>query len=172
MSVSSRITYGPVVLIVFFFSFILRQYETKTIIKLLTGFIIMSCLLYFPVFYTSGMNLSFLGFSSEQWSFGQYAARFIYKNIYLWGLPTFIFLFIAFFVEFVNIKKSFNLLTQQEKTIIYGLVMTFIFTEIMFARLPHEIAYLFPVLFIISLLGTLALSMVFKPFYSDAKKNN
>ena len=154
MSVSSRITYGPVVLIVFFFSFILRQYETKTIIKLLTGFIIMSCLLYFPVFYTSGMNLSFLGFSSEQWSFGQYAARFIYKNIYLWGLPTFIFLFIAFFVEFVNIKKSFNLLTQQEKTIIYGLVMTFIFTEIMFARLPHEIAYLFPVLFIITYLMT------------------
>lgn len=148
LSVSSRITYGPVVLIVYSASFLLKKYDTKTIIKSLFWFIIMSCLLYFPVFYSSGMNFSFLGFSSGQWSFVQYTARFIYKNIYMWGLPTFIFLLAVFIIELPSIKKGFKQYNQKEKTILYCLVLIFMYTELMFAKLPHEIAYLFPVLFI------------------------
>jgi len=149
LAVSSRITYVPLIGIVFFSSFVLTQYNKKPLIKPLTVFIIMSCLLYFPVFYSSGMSFSFLGFSSGRWSFSQYAARFVYKNIYLWGLPTFLFLIIAIFIEISNIKTSFTKYTLVEKTIFYCLAVAFVLTEAFFARLPHETAYLFPVMFIV-----------------------
>jgi hypothetical protein len=149
LAASSRITYVPLIGIVYFSSFLLARYNKKTLIKAIAGFIIMSCLLYFPVFYSSEMSFSFLGFSSGQWSFLQYAARFVYKNIYLWGLPAFLFLITVIYIEILKIKTNCTQSTLVDKTIFYSLAVAFVLTEALFARLPHEIAYLFPVLFIV-----------------------
>ncbi|HLC17018.1 MAG TPA: hypothetical protein VJL89_12420, partial [Thermodesulfovibrionia bacterium] len=149
LAASSRITYVPLIGIVYFSSFLLAKYNKKTLIKAITGFIIMSCLLYFPVFYSSGMSFSFLDFSSGQWSFLQYASRFVYKNIYLWGLPAFLFLITVICIDISRIKTRFTQYTLVEKTISYSVAVAFVLTEALFARLPHEIAYLFPVMFIV-----------------------
>jgi hypothetical protein len=108
--------------------------------------------LYLPVFFASGMTLSFLGFASETsgGAFGIFA-RFLYKNVYLWGLPAFLVLAVFFFRErnfYWNQLCSNPLRYKQlSKLLFHAVFWCWLYNELLFFRLPHQYQYLIPVLF-------------------------
>jgi hypothetical protein len=155
LAVSARITYGPMGVMAFLFYFpYLRQKYTLTA-RFFQGvvlFFLACAVLYLPVFIASGMSFSFLGFASET-SGGTFGilARFLYKNVYLWGLPIFIMLVIFMVGEW---RFYWNLLctnpfrnTRSEKLLFHAVFWCFLYNELLFSRLPHQYQYLLPVLF-------------------------
>ncbi|MGV0028992.1 ArnT family glycosyltransferase [Phormidesmis priestleyi] len=154
-AVSSRITYGPMAAIAYFLYFFYVQREFKTRSLLVQSFIlflIASAAFYLPVFFASGMTLSFLGIGPDaSGGFVGIIARFVYKNIYFWGLPAFVLLGAFLFQDRTDLARKIAANpfqnTQAEKLIFYGAFLCVVYNQIMFFRLPHEYGYLFPVLF-------------------------
>ncbi|KAM3103563.1 ArnT family glycosyltransferase [Phormidesmis sp. 146-12] len=154
-AVSSRITYGPMVAIAYFLYFCYVQKESKSrrlLVQSFILFLVASVVFYLPVFFASGMTLSFLGIGPDaSGGFVGIIARFVYKNIYFWGLPAFVLLGAFLFQErtFLVRKIADNPFqnTQAEKLIFYSTFLCVVYNQIMFFRLPHEYGYLFPVLF-------------------------
>jgi hypothetical protein len=153
-AVCSRLTYAPMGAIAFFLYFPYTQKEPKLRSPLIQGFIIFlvaSAAFYLPVFFASGMSLSFLGIGPDaSGGFVGIIARFVYKNIYFWGLPAFILLLIFFFQErsiYRKIASNPFYNTRVDKLLFHGAIWCILYNQIMFFRLPHEYAYLLPVLF-------------------------
>lgn len=154
-AVSSRITYGPMAAIAFLLYFFYVQSEPKLKNRLIQSFVLflLACgVLYLPVFFASGMTLSFLGVGPDApgGALGTFA-RFVYKNIYFWGVPAFV-LVLAFLTQErqpLAKKSATNPLhnTRVSKLVFHAALWCLIYNEIMFFRLPHEYAYLIPVLF-------------------------
>ena len=158
-AVSSRLTYGPMVAIAFLLYFPYTQEKLKLRSLLIQGFLVFlvaSSILYLPVFFASGMSLSFLAIGPDaSGGFVGIIARFIYKNIYFWGLPAFVLL-IIFLTQDRSIYQKIETNPFQkvrvEKLLFHGALWCIIYNEIMFFRLPHEYAYLLPLLFSVAYL--------------------
>lgn len=153
-AVSSRLTYGPMVAIAFLLYFPYTQEKPKLRSLLIQGFLVFlvaSGVFYLPVFFASGMSLSFLAIGPDaSGGFVGIIARFVYKNIYFWGLPAFILLIVFFIQEKRIYRKIITNPFQKvrvEKLLFHGALWCIIYNEIMFFRLPHEYAYLLPLLF-------------------------
>lgn len=169
-AVSSRLTYGPMGAIAFAFYFpYLRQQRqlTQRFFQGIALFLLVSVALYLPVFFASGMTLSFLSYADDA-SGGTFGAiaRFIYKNIYLWGLPTFVVLVFFFLRQrqyyWEQIRKvPFRNITTA-KLVFYAVLTCFLFNQLLFAKLPHQYQYLIPVLFCV---------MYFITHLPDARKS-
>ncbi len=160
LAVSSRITYGPMVLIAFVLYFPYIKTEIKSRNRFFQGliiFFIATFLLYLPTFVISGYTLSRFS-SADKGTYLSNIARFVYKNFYFWGLPSsllLIYLFIRKRVELINrvITNPFQNLSF-EKTILHESLWWFIYNEAMYAILPHDRFYLLPTLFCIILILT------------------
>jgi hypothetical protein len=153
---SSRMTYAPMVMLVFIIYFIYINKEKpelkKSFLPAIVLFIFTSSILYLPVFIASGMNFSFLDMADV---FDPLAdlARFVYKNIYFWGLLTFLVLLLFFLQE----RKSFLKLlftnplrnAKSESLIFQGVFLGFIYQQMLFFKLPHQYYYLLPILLLI-----------------------
>ncbi|MBD2022475.1 hypothetical protein H6F43_20045 [Leptolyngbya sp. FACHB-36] len=158
LAVSSRLTYGPMgaIALTFYFPY-LRQHPSLRG-RYFQGwllFLLGSAALYSPVFFASGMTFSFLGFASDT-SGGTLGvvARFIYKNLYLWGLPAFIVLLFCLIRErdfFWRKIRANPFRTVTAPQLVFLAVLTgFLYSEFLFARLPHQYQYLIPVLFCVA----------------------
>lgn len=153
-AVCSRLTYGPMGAIAFLLSFVYAQ-DFRSRRQAIQGFVVFllaTASFYLPVFFASGMTLSFLGIGPDaSGGFIGIIARFIYKNIYFWGFPAFMVLLVFLFQERHSLirKVTTNPLrnTHIDKLLFHGAVWNVIYNEIMFFRLPHEYAYLIPILF-------------------------
>ena len=158
-AVSSRLTYAPMVAIAFLLYFPYTQEKLKLRSSLIQGFLVFlvaSGIFYLPVFFASGMSLSFLAIGPDaSGGFVGIIARFIYKNIYFWGLPAF-GLLIIFLIQDKSIYQKIATNPFQkvrvEKLLFHGALWCVIYNEIMFFRLPHEYAYLLPLLFSVTYL--------------------
>ncbi len=158
-AVSSRLTYAPMVAIAFLLYFPYTQGKLKLRNSLIQGFLVFlaaSGVFYLPVFFASGMSLSFLAIGPDaSGGFVGIIARFVYKNIYFWGLPAFVFLIIFFIQDRSIYQKIVTNPFQKvrvEKLLFHGALWCIIYNEIMFFRLPHEYAYLLPLLFSVTYL--------------------
>ena len=153
-AVSSRLTYAPMVAIAFLLYFPYTQEKRNLRSSLIQGFLVFlvaSGVFYLPVFFASGMSLSFLAIGPDaSGGFIGIIARFIYKNIYFWGLPASV-LWIIFFIQEKSIHQKIAANPFQkvrvEKLLFQGALWCVVYNEIMFFRLPHEYAYLLPLLF-------------------------
>ena len=158
-AVSSRLTYGPMAAIAFLLYFPYTQENLKLRKSLIQGFLILLIAtggFYLPVFFASGMSLSFLAIGPDaSGGFVGILARFFYKNIYFWGLPAF-GLLVVFLIQDKSIYRK--VLTNPfqkirvEKLLFHGALWCLIYNEILFFKLPHEYAYLLPILFSITYL--------------------
>ncbi len=153
-AVSSRLTYAPMVAIAFLLYFPYTQEKHNLRSSLIQGFLVFlvaSGVFYLPVFFASGMSLSFLAIGPDATGgFIGIIARFIYKNIYFWGLPAFVLLIIFFTQEksiYQKIATNPFQKVRVEKLLFHGALWCVVYNEIMFFRLPHEYAYLLPLLF-------------------------
>jgi hypothetical protein len=154
-AVSSRITYGPMAAIAYCLYFFYVQADSKARSLLVQSFILFlvaSAAFYLPIFFASGMTFSFLGIGPDaSGGFVGIIARFVYKNIYFWGLPGFLLLCAFLFQERASLVRKIAANpfqnAQAAKLIFYGAFLCVVYNQIMFFRLPHEYGYLFPVLF-------------------------
>ncbi len=158
-AVCSRLTYGPMGAIAFLLYFPYVRENLKLRNSLIQGFLVFlvtTGVFYLPVFFASGMSLSFLAVGPDaSGGFIGIIARFIYKNIYFWGLPAFVLLLI-FFVQDKSIYQKIATNPFQkvrvEKLLFHGAFWNIVYNEIMFFKLPHEYAYLLPILFSVTYL--------------------
>jgi len=158
LAVSSRITYAPMITIAYGFYFFYLQHERKLNYRFFQGIgllIVGTIALYLPVFFASGMTLSFLSYADDA-SGGVVGnvARFFYKNVYFWGLPTFIGLIVLLtqnrqFYWSQICKFPLRYPTNYNFTF-HAVLWLLIYNELMFAKLPHQYQYLLPILFCVT----------------------
>lgn len=160
LAVSSRLTYGPMVAIAFGFYLPYLQKNVDLRKQFFQGvwlFILACVALYLPVFLASGMSLSFLSYADDA-AGGKLAdiARFVYKNIYLWGLPTFLVLIIFFIWErqfyWRQICQTPFQKGSPSRLIFHAVLWVLIYNQLLFFKLPHQYQYLIPVLFCVTFL--------------------
>jgi hypothetical protein len=141
LSVGSRITSILPVLSVYSV-----YYINSRNIKILISFaaaIILSSIFYIPQFiYYVARDLSFLKNYIGNWTLAEYLIRFIYKNIYFWGFPAFLYILILIAL---NLKKIISSFKEKKEIIILALLIIFLI-EILFLRIPLENEYLLPML--------------------------
>jgi len=155
LAFSSRLTYAPMIAIAWGFYFFYLQHQRKLNRRFFQGigvFVVSAIALYSPVFFASGMTFSFLKYADDtNGGLIGNLARFTYKNIYLWGLPTFSVLLIFLiqtrrFYWHQICKLPFRRPTV-DQILFHAILWVFIYNELMFAKLPHQYQYLLPVLF-------------------------
>jgi hypothetical protein len=106
--------------------------------------------LYLPEFISSGNSLSFLTYYPGAWNMQGEIGRFIYKNVYFWGLPATIFLLAIVPMTITGLIGS----ERKFSPIIVLSVSVVILFEALFLKLPVQRAYLLPMLpFALILLG-------------------
>jgi len=147
-ALSSRLSNCLVVGVVYLY-FLLDHYKTNKVyfLKLLRSGVfalVLTLTLYIPVFIVSGNNLSFLEYGIGDWSTSEIAARFIYKNFSLFSLlgSISIFTILIFGIFRKTIKLKFGLLISM-------ILLMILLIELMFLKVPVEISYLLPILFVV-----------------------
>lgn len=151
---ASRLTYLPPALLVFAFlalrprpeAMTMRAWALPTLL-----FLGLSALAYLPSYLSMGMGMfrptfagkyvPLLGLEGLSSPLG-YASRFLYRNASLWGLPA----CMALAAAAVHGLRSGR--SQAPKTPAWPLWAAVAFFEAVFLRLPLEVAYLLPVLFL------------------------
>jgi hypothetical protein len=108
---------------------------------------------YVPAFVASGNSFAFLTYYVGAWSWADYLGRFLYKNVYFWGLPAALFLCgIA--------PMMLRALIRCERKVwpVVALSLSIVIAfEALFLKVPVQRAYLLPILpFVLILLGIAA----------------
>jgi hypothetical protein len=105
---------------------------------------------YLPEFLASGNSFGFLTYYIGPWTWTEYLGRFIYKNIYFWGLPAAIFLCVVSPMLIRGLSEA----SRSFRTIMILSVTIVIAFEALFMKIPVQRAYLLPLLpFALILLG-------------------
>lgn len=106
--------------------------------------------LYIPEFIASGDTLGFVTYYPGAWNFTERLGRFIYKNVYFWGLPATLFLLAATPIvirRLAGCERNNAKIVILSASIVVGL-------EAMFLDLPVQRAYLLPTLpFVLIIVG-------------------
>jgi len=157
LAVSSRLS--NILLIGAIYLHFLRAYredgETRESVLLTMSALLTACLvsaLYIPSFLVSHHTLGFLTYRIGDWSFLGHLYRFLYKNVYLFGLIPFLFVTAASVWKAANRSLCISW-TLDVQTGVTALIVH----ELLFFKVPLEIAYLLPLLFVSVPLGFLAL---------------
>jgi hypothetical protein len=98
--------------------------------------------LYVPEFVASGNSLDFLTYYLAAWSVTDRLGRFIYKNVYFWGVPATIFLIALTPIiirELAGCDRKFSRIVALSLSV----MITF---EALFLKIPVQRAYLLPML--------------------------
>jgi hypothetical protein len=126
----------------------------------------------------TGKPIGFFSFEGYD-TLREYLGRFIYKNIFLWGLPAFFVLAIAVIVALrrrLSFRRSPSTQSAQPaqssarnkpfgaKGVTWGVWAAVAYCLVLFFRLPLEISYQLPVLFLgLYLLNTIPWARLFVP---------
>jgi hypothetical protein len=105
--------------------------------------------LYLPEFIASGSSLRFLTYYIGAWTFAGHLGRFIYKNVYFWGLPATLLLIAV--PPMMRVSAECARLSVRLLVLSLSIVVLF---EALFLKIPVQRAYLLPMLpFVLILLG-------------------
>ena len=160
LATSSRIVYGPMGMFIYgcFFCFQNKDEtapRSKYFISTLL-FLFASFALFVPALMSHHFDIrSFLDHPSSKQGFTGNLVRWVYKNVYLWGLPSVILS--GFVIAGASIKINGSLirgyvdsLNQNFRQVFYLFVCVAIYTQVMFLEMPHEVFYLIPMLFCVA----------------------
>ena len=98
--------------------------------------------LYIPEFLSSGNSFGFLTYYLGAWTLRDHLGRFIYKNVYFWGLPATMFLLAVapmLIRELAGCDRKFSSIIALSASIV-------IIFEALFLKIPAQRAYLLPML--------------------------
>lgn len=144
-AISSRLT--AVIILIFIYVYFLSNNEKGNRKNLVLSFLIMAlltALLYLPSFIAEGNSFKFLAYYGGEWTFFGHLSRFIYKNIYLFGLPAALIVFPVFFYQVIKRNK----IILSNKLLLFTLLLV-IALQMAFFKVPVEISYLMPMLFLL-----------------------
>ncbi len=108
---------------------------------------------YIPSFIWAGHTLGFLhpNIGGGLWSLKGYIARFVYKNLYLWGLPGALALCVILPFILARHRVAFDRRWRQPLGLSLAVVAGY---ELLFLRYPIELGYLLPIVpFVLILLA-------------------
>ncbi|MBN2181533.1 MAG: hypothetical protein JW715_06440 [Sedimentisphaerales bacterium] len=148
-SLSARLSNSLIVFAIYvgYLIFYLINGDKKAFTKLVVSIplaMIITILFYVPSYIAYGNSFQFLEYGIGDWNYFGHFARFIYKNIYLMGFFSTIFIFITIIYSLSKRKK----LDAIPFVMKIGL-FTLIIHEILFLKVPIEISYLLPILFVL-----------------------
>ncbi len=98
--------------------------------------------LYIPQFVAAGNSFGFLTYYLGAWTLTDHVGRFIYKNVYFWGLPATIFLLA---VAPMVIRELLGCDRRFSRIIALSVSIAIVF-EALFLKIPVQRAYLLPML--------------------------
>jgi hypothetical protein len=110
--------------------------------------------LYIPEFIAANYSLAFLTYYPRAFGFWGYVGRFVYKNIYLWGVPASGLLVFVTPLVFRNLRRN---VTSEQRPLVRTCIFAVVALELMFLKLPHQTAYLLPVVPLVLILLGIAL---------------
>lgn len=145
LAVSSRIS-SIVIIFSFYVYYLISNKETdkqKVYLSLLIT-LFFSSIFFLPSFLAFNNSFGFLTYYIGDWSFFGHLSRFIYKNIYLLGLSGTIVLYSTLFYYLVRKRK----IIFKSKELLFCMVLILLI-QLSFFKLPIEISYLLPVLFLL-----------------------
>lgn len=103
------------------------------------------CLLLFvPAFVSAGYSFGFMTYFIGDWGWFEHVTRFIYKNIYLFGIVSSCLLAFGVFRRFGDANR-----TPLSHPVFLACCATIIVHELLFLKIPLEPSYLIPLLFLI-----------------------
>lgn len=106
--------------------------------------------LYIPEFIASGGSLRFLTYYAGGWTLAGHLGRFIYKNIYFWGLPATMWLVVAT----PGMMRTVAGCDRRCARVCVLSLSIVVLLEALFLKIPVQRAYLLPILpFVLILLG-------------------
>ena len=149
LSLSARLSNSLIVFAIYV-GYIIAYYKNgdkKALVKLAMSIpvaMIIMAAFYIPSYIAFGNSFKFLSYGIGDWSFLGHFARFVYKNIYLTGFLSAIFILVT--VIYTSLKeKKLGEISFEMKLGIFILILH----EILFFKVPIEISYLLPVLFVL-----------------------
>jgi hypothetical protein len=168
LCIASRLTYAPLVLLAYATAFLAASgapHPAPGKRRKLAGgvllFFALGAASYLPAWRSMGRAMfrptvsdkpiALLGFDGFH-GFAAYLVRFVYKNVSLWGLPAFAVLLAAVGIAFIRRRQAADALPAPSgpaRTVTWAITLGILYAEILFLRLPLEIAYLLPVLFMV-----------------------
>jgi len=148
LAISSRLSNTLIIGIIYIY-FLYTLYgkaESEKVIKLIVSGLLAVCLavlLFVPSYVVAGNTFGFMTYFIGEWTFVGYLSRFFYKNIYLFGLVPFLLL-VGMFIR--NFARK-NMAISSTPEVLAG-ISILVVHEILFLKVPIEISYLLPLLFV------------------------
>lgn len=146
---SSRLSIILIIGIIYLYYLYIRYKENN--FKEMTRLFFSGCLLvlltllfFVPSYIAAGCTFKFFSYSIGDWTFFGYLSRFVYKNIYLFGILPLIYISVMTTFKMVRNGLHFPLTTQ----VYIGVAILFV-SELLFFKIPCEISYLLPILFVV-----------------------
>jgi hypothetical protein len=161
LSMGSRLSIAPLVILYWLYAWLSTDKSglcRKHLLLHAAGTVTAVMVLYLPSFFYGGLSmfsvtsgsttLPILDFSASIACLGGGMVRLAYKNAYLWGIPA-LALMAPLAVHFLRrfFKKEIARDGQRKAAAVLWIASVF-YLELLFFRLPHEISYLLPLLFL------------------------
>jgi hypothetical protein len=106
--------------------------------------VVLTLLFYAPAFIAADYSLAFITYYMADFNWLDHLARFVYKNVYLFGvLPVMV---IAYAIFSAIMHKSWSV--PRHVLVLAGVLMVLI-QELLFFKIPLEMSYLLPLLFVL-----------------------
>lgn len=148
LAISSRLSNTLIIGIIYLYFIYIRhkEPESRNGIRLVGSGVLAGCLtalLFLPPYIAAGETFGFFTYKIGSWTFAEYLSRFVYKNIYLFGLAPFLWLG-GMLIHGVTSKKLYVSSTPE---VLAGMLVLLVH-ELLFFKVPLEIPYLLPLLFV------------------------
>lgn len=144
----SSVLFVSVLLFAYFFN--KKQDKNKVLLSVCISAII-GAIFYILPFLHAGCTFGFFTYYIGEWNWIGHLARFVYKNIYFWGLQTCIAFLSLSFLMINGLKRNYE---PRHKNVIVTSILVIVVYEILYLEMPTNKNYLLPMLpFALMLLG-------------------
>jgi hypothetical protein len=149
LAISARLSNSLIVGVVYawFLHLRIRDEDANGFVRLILSgglAIVISMLLFVPSFVACNRTLGFLTYAIGNWTFLGHLSRFLYKNIFLFGLFPFVVLMSSIVWKIIVTRSQLSL----SGTGLMALAIVLLH-EVLFFKVPLEISYLLPLIFVI-----------------------
>ncbi len=146
-SASARLAYAPIGLALLLYPLLRSQPRPwAEVLQNVLIYAVMTLLLYLPAMMANGFEWTYAWSSvPHDWTFMEHLARFIYKMIYLFGLPATV---VIFFWKVVRLHLIMPVFMKRKDPVLWVMYFLMVYHAVLFWFAPFEISYLLPILLI------------------------
>ncbi|OGX15719.1 MAG: hypothetical protein A2166_03045 [Omnitrophica WOR_2 bacterium RBG_13_41_10] len=151
LAIGTRISSILFIAVLLFAYFLTKEPDKNKVLVSVSISAIIGASFYILPFLHASCTFGFFRHFAGPWNWWGHFARFVYKNIYFWGLQTVLTFLLLLFLIIKSLKRNYEL--RYKNVIVTSILMILVF-EIMYLEIPAHRLYLLPVLpFALMLLG-------------------